>query len=258
MIESVVIAVAGFLAGGINAIAGGGTLVSFPALLWIGRNAIVANATSTVAIWPGGIAGVYAFRRELAKLPRWYFLLVIPSLAGGILGAFLLLKTPTSVFERLVPLLIFIATVLLAFQEVIARRVRVGVDRQSPGAGWITFAFVFIFLVGVYGGYFGAGIGILMLAALGFIGLQDLHQMNGLKNLLGACMNGVAAVYFALSGAVIWSDVAVMALAAILGGLGSARLARRLGQRFVRYSVVAIGLIMTIALLIRVQVVGTG
>jgi uncharacterized protein len=251
VIESVVIAVAGFVAGGINAIAGGGTLVSFPALLWIGRNAIVANATSTVAIWPGGLAGVYAFRRELARLPRWYYLLIIPSLIGGILGAFLLLKTPTSLFERLVPLLIFIATVLLAFQEVITRKVRVVGESHAPGSAWITFAFLFQFLVGVYGGYFGAGIGILMLAALGFIGLQDMHQMNGLKNLLAACMNGVAAVYFAISGAVIWSDVAVMCVAAILGGLGSARLARRLGQRFVRYAVVAIGLIMTIALLFR-------
>jgi uncharacterized membrane protein YfcA len=257
VIESVVIAVAGFLAGGINAIAGGGTLVSFPALLWIGRNAIIANATSTVAIWPGGLAGVYAFRHELKRLPRWYYLLVIPSLLGGILGAFLLLKTPTSVFEKLVPLLIFIATVLLGFQEVIARKVRVAGDRQTPGNAWIAFSFLFQFFVGVYGGYFGAGIGILMLAALGLIGLQDMHQMNGLKNLLGACMNGVAAVYFVLSGAVIWSDVAVMALAAIVGGLASARLARKLGQRFVRYSVVAIGLIMTIALLIRSQVAGT-
>src|SRR5579859_1178616 len=124
--SSVVIAVAAFLAGAINAVAGGGTLISFPALLWVGRNAIMANATNTVAVWPGSLAGVFGFRHDLAKVQRWLYLLIIPSLVGGIAGATLLLHTSTRTFERLVPLLILGATVLLAFQEVIAKRLELG------------------------------------------------------------------------------------------------------------------------------------
>jgi uncharacterized membrane protein YfcA len=189
------------------------------------------------------------FRHDLARVRRWLLLLTIPSLIGGGAGAILLLHTSTRTFERLVPWLILGATLLLAFQEVIARSFGlVARGHQQPTVGWVTFVILFQLLVGIYGGYFGAGMGILMLAALGLIGLTDLHEMNGLKNLLAFCINGVAAIYFALSGAVIWSDAVLMAIAAILGGLAGAKLAKRLGRTFVRNAVVVIGLGMTLAL----------
>jgi uncharacterized membrane protein YfcA len=252
MSDILILFAAAFVAGIVNSIAGGGTLLSFPALLWVGRNPILANATNTVALWPGSLAGAYGFRGELRKLPRWLYLLALPSLAGGILGAALLVRTPEKTFARVVPLLILVATLLLAAQEVISRRLRAFTRAHThPSPSWIVFAFLFQFLVGIYGGYFGAGIGILMLAALGLIGLTDMHQMNGLKNLLALCMNGVAAAYFAISGSVLWGDAALMAVASVAGGLAGVRLARRFGRRFVRVAVVAIGLTMTVVLFLQ-------
>ena len=248
MIGILVIAAAAFAAGVINSIAGGGTLLSFPALVWIGRPVVVANATNTVAIWPGSFAGVLGFRREIASLDRWLYWLMIPALAGGITGAVLLLRTPEKVFAHLVPFLILGATILVAAQDVISRHLP---QMERTTRGHIAFAFIFQFAVSVYGGYFGAGMGILMLAALGLIGLRDIHQMNGLKNLLAICINGVAAIYFALSHAVVWRDAGIMAIFSIAGGFAGAKLAKRLGRRFVRAFVIAIGLTMTVALAIR-------
>jgi uncharacterized protein len=243
-LANLVIFAAGVAAGAINSIAGGGTLISFPALLWIGRDPIVANATNTVAIWPGSLAGAYGFRRELSTVRHGLLLLIVPSLLGGALGSWLLLRTPSSVFERLVPFLILGATILLAAQELITRHLP---HRQFPAS----FVFIFQLLVGIYGGYFGAGMGILMLAALGLIGLTDLHQMNGLKNVLAVAINGIAAIYFALARAVAWDDVLVMMTGTLIGGYIGARIARRLGRKFVRMAVVVIGLVMTVALFLK-------
>ena len=251
-VANLVIFFAGIAAGAINAIAGGGTLISFPALLWIGRDAIVANATNTVAIWPGSLAGAYGFRRELATARRWLLLLIVPSLVGGALGAWLLLRTPASTFERLVPFLILGATILLATQEMVTSRLGlVAKSHENPGAGWMTFVLIFQFLVGVYGGYFGAGMGILMLAALGLIGMTDMHQMNGVKNVLAVFINGIAAIYFVLANTVAWNDVLVLTLGTIIGGYLGARVARRFGRVFVRRAVVVIGIVMTVALFLK-------
>ncbi len=251
-LATLVIFAAGIAAGAINSIAGGGTLISFPALVWLGRDPIIANATNTVAMWPGSLAGAFGFRRELSTVRRWLLLLIVPSLLGGALGSWLLLRTPSSVFERLVPFLILGATVLLAVQEAITRRLGVlARAHENPTRGWVSFVFLFQLLVGIYGGYFGAGMGILMLAALGLIGLTDLHQMNGLKNILAVAINGIAAIYFALSDAVAWGDVLVMTLGTIIGGYLGARVARKLGRTFVRAAVVVIGLVMTVALFIK-------
>jgi uncharacterized protein len=249
--QEVVIAAAAFAAGMINSIAGGGTLVSFPALLWVGRDAVLANATSTVALWPASLAGAYGFRRELKGDARTLLLFGAPSLLGGVLGAVLLLRTPSETFARLVPFLIMFATLLLAAQEPISRRLRHEDRPHEPTRAWWTGALIFQFFVGVYGGYFGAGIGILMLAALGLLGFTDIHRMNALKNLLAICINGVAAVYFIASGKVYWTDVLVMTFAAIAGGYSGARLAYRLGRRFVRLAVIAIGLVMSVSLFFR-------
>jgi len=249
--QTPIVFLAAFVAGMINSVAGGGTLVTFPTLVWLGRDAVIANVTNTVAIWPASLGAMVGFRRELGDSRRWMLLLVGPSLAGGVLGAYLLLRTPSRTFAAIVPLLILFATVLFAVQEPITRRLRVLGEEHAHGPMWWIGAATFQFLVAVYGGYFGAGIGILMLAALGLLGLTDIHQMNGLKNFFALCINLIAAVYFVVFGTVSWGDALVMAAGAIVGGYGGAGLARRLGRQFVRRTVVVIGVAMAISLLYR-------
>jgi len=242
---------AAMLAGMINSVAGGGTLVTFPALIWLGQAPITANATSTVALWPGSLGGMWGYRRELRQSEPRFLVLIIPSLIGGITGAVLLRHTPPAAFARLVPFLILFATILFTVNEPVQRLLRRQKAAASHQTGrWLIGASLFQFLVAVYGGYFGAGIGILMLAALGLLGMTDIHQMNGLKNLFALSINGVAAVYFIVAGMVHWPEVSVMVVGAVAGGYGSAGIARRLGPRFVRRTVIVIGLAMTISLLI--------
>jgi len=242
---------AAFLAGAINSVAGGGTLVSFPVLIWLGLPSTIANATSTVAIWPGSLGGMLGFRRDLLDMPSRMYALIVPSLLGGVAGAILLRLTPTSLFDRIVPLLILFATCLFMAQDAVQRLLKIGTSDGERGPGWLVGALAFQLVVALYGGYFGAGLGIMMLAALGIIGLTDIHQMNGLKNLLAVCINGVAALYFVWKGMVYWPDVIVMAIGAIAGGLGGAGLARRLGRVAVRRMVIAVGLVMAVKLMLR-------
>jgi uncharacterized membrane protein YfcA len=166
-------------------------------------------------------------------------------------GAVLLLHTPQHVFEGLAPVLVFLATVLLAVQEPLARRISRGGVAGERSRAFAAAAVVFQCLVGVYGGFFGAGIGIMMLAALAILGLTDIHEMNALKNLLAIAINGVAAVYFVTQGAVLWTDAALMATGSIAGGLGAAALANRLGRRLVRQAVIAIGIAASVSLLLK-------
>jgi len=242
---------AAFLAGAINSVAGGGTLVSFPALIWLGLPSTIANATSTVAIWPGSLGGMLGFRRDLKALDPRMYALIVPSLVGGITGAVLLRLTPTTVFDRLVPLLILFATCLFMAQDAVQRMLKIRSSAPRRGARWFYGALAFQLVVALYGGYFGAGLGIMMLAALGIIGLDDIHQMNGLKNLLALCINGVAAMYFVWKGMVYWPDVILMAIGAIAGGVGGAGLARRLGRVAVRRAVIAVGLLMGVKLMMK-------
>jgi uncharacterized protein len=241
---------AAFVAGAINSVAGGGTLVSFPTLVWLGLPGVIANATNTVAIWPGSLGGMWGYRRELAAADRRMLVLAGPSFIGGLLGAWLLLRTPPGVFERLVPFLILFATLLFAIQEPVQRWIA-GDRTMHDSPRWLLGAMLFQFGVGLYGGYFGAGIGILMLAALGVLGQTDVHQMNGLKNLFSVCVNGIAAVYFIAAGSVEWSYVLIMAVGAITGGYLCAGVARRLGRTAVRRIVIGVGLGMAVSLFIR-------
>lgn len=225
-----------------NALAGGGTILTFPTLLLLGESARVANATSTVALLPGAAASLAGYRREVATHRRWLTTLLLPSLLGGGLGSLLLLVTPERTFARLAPWLVLFATALFAFQSL--RSARRG-DRTAPepgSDGRLLHAWLAQFAVAVYGGYFGAGIGILMLAALGFMGFTNIHRMNGLKNWGGLCMNLVAAAAFAASGIVNWPVAVAMAGGAVLGGYGGSRLAQRVDQETVRRAVIAIGL----------------
>jgi uncharacterized membrane protein YfcA len=242
---------AAFLAGAINSVAGGGTLVSFPALIWLGLNSVTANATSTVAIWPGTVGSAWGYRRELRHVQSRFLLMIVPSLIGGIAGAILLKWTPTAIFDRLVPFLILFATILFMAQETVQRKLGTGDAAARQTTKWLVGGLLFQLIVGLYGGYFGAGIGILMLAALSILGLQDIHEMNSLKVVLGGSVNGIAAVYFIWARMVYWPYVLLMVVASILGGYGGAGVARKMGRTAVRRLVIAIGLGMALSLFLR-------
>jgi uncharacterized membrane protein YfcA len=238
-------------AGAINSLAGGGTLISFPTLIWLGLDSVTANATSTVAIWPGTVGSAWGYRKELRAAEPRFLALILPSLVGGLAGAILLRLTPTSTFDRLVPYLILFATLLFIAQEPVQRKMGTAGGPRHQSAGWFAGAMLFQLIVGLYGGYFGAGIGILMLAALAIMGLSDIHEMNSLKVVFGGSVNGIAAVYFIWSGMVRWPYVLVMAIGAIVGGYGAAGVAKRIGRTAVRRIVIAIGLGMAISLFVK-------
>jgi uncharacterized protein len=250
---------ASVLGGGVNAIAGGGTLLTFPALVGLGVPALTANATSTVALWPGALSSMVGYRGELRGARAWVLRLTLPSVGGGALGAWLLLRTPPDRFARLVPFLVLGATLLFLAQGPLMRRLaarRVQRGDAAPAAGvdpelvpWLFVAAQFA--IGVYGGYFGAGIGILMLAGLGLMGFTNIHRMNGLKNWGAVCMNVVAAAIFAVSGIVNWPVALAMAAGGLLGGYGGSRVAQRVGQQRVRRAIVVIGLASFLFLLLR-------
>ncbi len=234
------------VAGGINAVAGGGTLLTFPALLAIlgPAQGVVANATSTVALFPGSLSAIWGYREDIARYQHWLRLLMAPSLAGGLAGALLLTELSPHTFILAVPWLILTAATLFALQPVIGRWMGIGQAHATPAASTRLGVFVFQFCVGVYGGYFGAGIGILMLSALAMIGLTDIHAMNGLKSILGSCINGIAVVVFVVQGQVNWWLAALMCVSASLGAYATARVARRLNRNHVRWFVTAIGFVL--------------
>ena len=236
---------AGIAAGAINAVAGGGTIVSFPVLVWLGIPPIQASATNTVALWPGYLGASAGFRREIARVPRWALWLLLPSLVGGGLGALLLLHTPERLFGALVPWLLLFATLLIAF-----RRGTSSARIERPGPLRFGLAVVGQLLAGIYGGYFGAGLGILLLAILARSGVGELHLATGLKNLLSLAINGVAVAWFAVTGNVHWLAAVLVAVGAIVGGWVGAALARRLSPRRLRAVVVAIGVGLAAAMLL--------
>jgi uncharacterized membrane protein YfcA len=242
------LAASAFGAGAMNAMAGGGTLLTFPTLMFLGLPAITANATSTVALLPGTAASMAGFRREVSEHRGWLRTLFLPSLLGGVLGSVLLLRTPERTFQHLAPVLILFATILFMLRGALARRFSPSSEAADPASlspGRWAVAALLQFGVAVYGGYFGAGIGILMLALLGFLGLTDIHAMNGLKNFFNLCINAVAAAWFVIRGAVAWPEAAVLALGAVVGGYGGARFSRHIGQEKARAAVVVIGLLVT-------------
>ena len=216
-----------FTAGAINSIAGGGTLITFPLLIWLGLDPKVANATSTVALWPGLFGGVFGYRKELEKSSALLLRLGLTSVIGGAIGAWLLIWTPSPTFARLVPFLILFATILFMAQGSINRRLRLQPIVAQPNTSWWLGAIVFQFFSSIYGGYFGAGNGILMLAAMGLLGLHEIHRANGIKNFLGICINSIAVLSFALMGLVVWPDALLMAVGALLGGYFGATMAVR-------------------------------
>jgi uncharacterized membrane protein YfcA len=231
--------------GAINAVAGGGTLVTFPMLLWAlgsgSEESVVANGTSTFALFPGSIASMWGYRREIDATRHWLPYLLPPSVVGGVLGAGLTLLSP-SVFKQLVPWLILTASLLFLLQPAIARWTGIGQPHAAPSRSTVVGVVLLQFVIAVYGGYFGAGIGILMLSGLAMIGMADIHQMNGLKTVLATIINGLATAMFVGNGKVDWRFAVPMTVAAIIGGFLGASTARRLNRLVVRWIVISIGI----------------
>jgi uncharacterized protein len=241
--ETVVLAAAGAAAGVINAIAGGGTLVTFPALLLFGTPQIMANATSTVALVIGTAGSLFGFRRRIGAIEPWLTRFLPVSVFGGWIGSVLLTRTSEKTFAQLVPFLILFATILFLAQGAFRRLAGIGGTAPQRRAVWL--AVFFQFWVSLYGGYFGAGIGILMLASLGFLGLTDVHEMNALKNVLGSLINFVAALWFVASGLIDWPKAGVMTVGALGGYFLGAHYSQQVAQPTMRRIIVGIGLLIS-------------
>jgi uncharacterized protein len=230
--------------GAINSVAGGGSFFTFPALVFTGMPSIAANATSTMAVWPGSLASVAAYRDDVRAARRHLPGLLAMSLAGGLVGALVLLRTPQPVFDRLLPWLLLFATAVFAFGQKFTAWLK---RHETPGApGRVgALSWTLQFLIAIYGGYFGGGMGLMMLAMLTLAGLTDIHEMNGIKTVLASALNAIALVAFIWAGLVQWPQASVMIVGAVLGGYGGARLAKRVDPAVVRGVVIAVGCLLT-------------
>lgn len=242
--------VAAFFAGALNAVAGGGTFLTLPALIFAGLPPVAANATGTVALLPGYLSSTYAFRRDL-RMPEGLSAnaIVVISLAGGAAGGALLVTTPGGAFKALIPWLLLLATAAFAAGPRIlaaARRRTHASDDDTPTAASPVVAGASILAVTIYGGYFNGGVGIIMLALFSLLGMTNLNAANALKNLVSVLLTVIAVVVYAWGGAVSWPEAGLMAVTATLGGYVGARLIRRVPASIVRTAVILIGLVMTV------------
>ncbi len=242
--QGIVLAAASACAGGINAIAGGGTLLTFPVLLFLGAPPVIANATNTFALTLGTAGSLYGFRRHIGSVQDWLARFIPVSAVGALLGAILLTLTRPELFAKLAPGLLLFATIIFLSRDALKKLVRTNhlSGEAKTGESGIWIAVSFQFLVAVYGGYFGAGIGILMLACLGFIGLEDIHEMNAIKNVLSSVINTAASVYFIYKGMIDWPKAGIMTVGAVLGYFLGAHYSQQISQRRVRHIITAIGL----------------
>ncbi|MDP9019001.1 MAG: sulfite exporter TauE/SafE family protein [Candidatus Eremiobacteraeota bacterium] len=228
------------VSGAINSVAGGGSFLTFPTLIFTGVAPISANATNNFAMWIGTVASVRGYREEVREQSHLLRTAVAVSLVGSIIGALLLLHTPARLFERLIPYLLLFATLVFAFSPLFTKPHLGAARHHTP------IQLLAQFLTAVYGGYFGAGIGFLMLAILAFSGLPNLNSMNAVKHVLAAAINGVALIPFIAAGIIQWPQALVMAFGAILGGYFGSRIGRRIPSSVVRTMVIAIGAAMTL------------
>jgi len=244
--EIILLFCAALLGGAVNSVAGGGGFIAFPALLFTGMPSINANATNTVALWPGTLASTGGYRKALnSELLRRILPLIVITFLGSIFGSTLLLKTRQSTFDKMVPWLLLGATLLFS----VGGKVTAWINRHHNASGPTTARVIGITVlqlcVAIYIGYFGAGVGIVMLALLSMMGLENIHSMNGLKTLLATCGNAVAVVIFIFAHAVMWPQAVLMLFGGGLGGYAGAWYAQKLDPKTVRYVVIAIGYSMT-------------
>ena len=234
------------LGGALNSVAGGGSFISFPALLFTGVAPVVANATNTIALWPAGVASAFTYRKDMRTPRRVLLALGAASLVGGIAGSLLLLRTREATFVRLIPFLLLVATLLFTFGNAVTAKLRArkgGSDAHTPIP--LASGALLQLVISVYGGYFGGGMGIMMLATLSIMGMTDIHAMNGLKTLLGTLVNGASVVLFVIAGAIDWGPGAIMVVGGTLGGWGGASLARRIDPKAVKRFVMVVAWTMT-------------
>ncbi len=252
-INTLVVALGALVAGAINAVAGGGTVFSFTALVWTGMPLVRANATNATALVPGSIGGVIALRHHLWPQWRTLLILLVPTFIGSLAGAFTVANTSESIFRAIVPFLVLSATLIFAARERIMRMLKreaaTPTTRISP-LGYV-IGIAIQFAISFYGGYFGAGIGILMLTALNVIGMHDLIKMNALKNALAIAINGTASVFFMLANKVEWNYALLGAVCSLIGGYVLGRQALRMNQRNLRVGVVIAGLVVSAYMLAR-------
>jgi uncharacterized membrane protein YfcA len=241
----------GFVAGMVNAVAGGGALLLYPLLLSLGIPPISANATFSFVTCPGQASSAFGYRKYLAKLPRRYYLLLIPAVLGGMLGAVMLGRTTDRTFEYIVPWFMLSATVLLAFQPALHKwlysRKAKKLEKRFHGV-FFSIIFICMFVLAVYGGYFGAGLGIIMLAFLGLSELTNIYQMSGLKNLIGTAISFTTVLYFVHIGLIAWSVLPALLVGSVLGGWFGAAYSTKLPTKVIRRIVVIIGLLVTVGL----------
>ena len=234
-------------AGGINAVVGSGTLITFPVLLAVGYGPVTANVSNTVGLFPGSISGAIGYRAELAGQRRRVQVLGVAALLGGITGAVLLLQLPPEAFEAIVPVLIAVALVLVVLQPRLSRALDARRERARPHGGPLLW--VGVYLTGIYGGYFGAAQGVLLLAVEGIAIPEDLQRLNALKNVLAAIVNGVAAVIFVAVADVAWLPAVLLAAGATVGGQLGAKVGRRLSPAVLRGVIVVVGVAAIVLLL---------
>jgi uncharacterized protein len=245
-VKIIFLCTAALLAGVMNGVAGGGGLIVFPALVLVGVEPIHANATSTAALWFGTVASCIAYRRELSTQRQELFLLSSTSIVGGIFGSYLLLHTSSANFTALIPYLMLVATVLFAVNRPVMKWLK-GSERRSGNIRLPIIVLMLLQLViATYGGYFGGGAGILMLAVLNIMGIENIHKMNAFKSWLATCINAVAIAYFIFAQKIVWFEAIMMAVAAIIGGYTSADIARKLPQVLVQYFITGVGFCMTV------------
>jgi uncharacterized membrane protein YfcA len=237
------VAIAAFCAGAMNAVAGGGTFFSFPALLAVGVPPVVASASNSVGLCPASLSGAWAYRQELARYKRYLIPMGIASFVGGVAGGLLLLVTRDATFSKLIPWLLLFATVLFASSGKISALLR-GAGPTKPNNGFITLAGQTV--VSIYGGFFGAGMGIMMLASLAMAGHDDVHEINAIKNLLSAIVYSVTVLTFVIAGAVDWPYTVIMLATGTLGGYWGASVARKIPALWLRRFIIAVGFMLTV------------
>jgi len=244
---------ASVIAGALNSVAGGGSFFTFPALIFAGVPPINANATNSVVVWPGGVASLVAYRKDIgSKHKTFIFFLSVASLIGGSIGALLLIFTPQKLFTELIPYLLLLATVLFTFNKYIVGFLSKHTFlKSSEGHLPTTSASVIQFLISIYGGYFGGGMGIMMLSAFRFFAIKDIHFANGLKVLFAVLINAIAVAIFIFAGIVDWKFAPLMALGAIIGGYGGVMIAKKISQKLIYYFISFVGFSLTLYFFIK-------
>ncbi len=239
------------LAGGLNAVAGGGSFITFPTLIFTGVAPIAANATNNTAMWVAALASIGAYRQDLQVERRLLIILSVTSLVGGTLGSIALLYTSANIFKQLIPYLLLVATLVFTFGEPLKAWLQTLSGKSASERPSLVKLVILQLAIAIYGGFFGAGIGILMLATMTFSGIKNIHAMNALKAVLGSCINGIAIVPFVLAGAIAWQQAAIMAMGGSIGSYIAARFARRIRSQIVRRFVAIVAISMTIYFFMR-------